>query len=60
MNDDLMLRVAERFSIEELAEAAQVTPRMFTQAFEEELFDNLHRLADIDLGFVLEEEDDEL
>jgi hypothetical protein len=44
MNEDLMLRIAERFSIEEMSEAALIT-----------------NLADIDLGFVIEEDDlDEL
>ena len=50
--------MAERFSLEELAEAALVTPFMFIQAFEDEILDNLGRLADIDHGFTIEEEDD--
>jgi hypothetical protein len=61
MNEDLMLRIAERFSIEEMSEAALITNFMFIQAFEEEILENLKRLADIDLGFVIEEDDlDEL
>jgi hypothetical protein len=54
MNEDLMLRIAERFSIEEMSEAALITNFMFIQAFEEEILENLKRLADIDLGFVIE------
>lgn len=57
MNEELMLRIAERFSIEELAEAALVTPSMFIQTFEEEILDNLDRLSDIDHGFTIEEEE---
>jgi hypothetical protein len=57
MNEDLMLRIAERFSIEEMSEAALITNFMFIQAFEEEILENLKRLADIDLGFVIEEDD---
>lgn len=57
MNEELMLRIAERFSIEELAEAALVTPFMFIQTFEDEVLDNLGRLSDIDHGFTIEEED---
>ena len=60
MNEDLRVRILERFSIEEMAEVARVTPFMFIQAFEDELLDNLERLADIDLGFVIEKEEDEL
>jgi hypothetical protein len=61
MNEDFMLRIAERFSIEEMSEAALITNFMFIQAFEEEILENLKRLADIDLGFVIEEDDlDEL
>ena len=57
MNEDLMLKMAERFSLEEIAEAALVTPFMFIQAFEDEILDNLSRLADIDHGFTIEEKD---
>jgi len=57
MNEDLMLRMAERFSLEEMAEAALITPFMFIQVFEDEVLDNLVRLSDIDHGFTIEEED---
>ena len=57
MNEDLMLKMAERFSLEEMAEAALITPFMFIQAFEDEILDNLNRLADIDHGFTYDEED---
>ena len=43
-----------------MAEVARITPFMFIQAFEDEILDNLERLADIDLGFVIEKEEDEL
>ena len=59
MNEDLRVRILERFSIEEMAEVARVTPFMFIQAFEDEILENLECLADIDLGFVIEREDDE-
>lgn len=57
MNEELMLRMAERFSLEEMAEAALITPFMFIQAFEDEILDNLGRLSDIDHGFTIEEKD---
>lgn len=60
MNEDLRVRILERFSLEEIAEAARVTPKMFLLSFEEEVLDNLDRLADIDLGFTIEREEDEL
>lgn len=61
MNEDLRVRILERFSIEEMAEVARITPFMFIQAFEDEILDNLNRLADIDHGFTYDEEDmDEL
>ncbi len=60
MNEDLKVRILERFSLEDIAEVARVTPAMFIQAFEDEILENLERLADIDLGFVIEKEEDEL
>jgi transcriptional regulator with XRE-family HTH domain len=60
MNEDLRIRILGRFSLEEIAEAARVTPSMFIQAFEDEILENLERLADIDLGFVIEKDTDEL
>jgi hypothetical protein len=60
MNEDLRVRILERFSLEEIAEAARVTPKMFLLTFEEEVLDNLDRLADIDIGFTIEKEEDEL
>tara|TARA_R100000951_G_scaffold88046_1_gene76047 strand:+ start:406 stop:588 length:183 start_codon:yes stop_codon:yes gene_type:complete len=60
MNEDLRVRILERFSLEEIAEAARVTPKMFLLSFEEEVLDNLDRLADIDIGFTIEKEEDEL
>lgn len=60
MNEDLRVRILERFSLEEIAEAARVTTKMFLLAFEEEVLDNLERLADIDIGFTIEKEEDEL
>lgn len=60
MNEDLRVRILERFSLEEIAEAARVTPKMFLLAFEEEVLDNLERLADIDIGFTIEKEEDGL
>jgi len=60
MNEDLKVRILERFSLEDIAEVARVTPVMFIQAFEDEILENLERLADIDLGFVIEKEEDEL
>ena len=60
MNEDLRVRILERFSLEEIAEAARVTPKMFLLTFEEEVLDNLDRPADIDIGFTIEKEEDEL
>lgn len=58
MNEDFMLRIAERFSVEELAEAALITNFMFIQAFEDEILDNLERLAELDAAFILTEEEE--
>lgn len=58
MNEDLRVRILERFSLEEIAEAARVTPKMFLLVFEEEVLDNLDRLADIDIGFLMEKEEE--
>lgn len=57
MNEDLMLRIAERFSLEEISEAAMITPFMIIQAFEDRVLDNLEALADIDHGFFIEDTD---
>mgnify|MGYP003676532558 CR=1 FL=1 len=59
MNEDFMLRIAERFSVEELAEVALITNFMFIQAFEDEILDNLERLAELDAAFILTEEEEE-
>ena len=59
MNEDLVTRIVDRFSIAELAEFVGITPRMFIDAFEDEILDNLTALADIDQGFVIEDDDDE-
>ena len=58
MNEDLRVRILERFSLEEIAEAARVSPKMFLLAFEDEVLDNLDRLADIDIGFLMEKEEE--
>jgi|TARA_B110000037_G_scaffold56825_1_gene69360 hypothetical protein len=58
MNEDFMLRIAERFSVEELAEVALITNFMFIQAFEDEILDNLERLAELDAAFILTEEEE--
>tara|TARA_R110001632_G_scaffold38349_1_gene96605 strand:+ start:227 stop:406 length:180 start_codon:yes stop_codon:yes gene_type:complete len=58
MNEDLRVRILERFSLEEIAEAARVTTAMFIQAFEDDILENLERLSDIDLGFVIEKEEE--
>jgi hypothetical protein len=61
MNEDLVTRIVDRFSILELAEVVGITPRMFITAFEDEIIDNLAALADIDQGFVIKDvvDDDE-
>jgi len=59
MNEDLVTRIVDRFSIAELAEVVGITPRMFIDAFEDEILDNLVALADIDQGFVIEDDADE-
>lgn len=59
MNEDLVTRIVDRFSIAELAEVVGITPRMFIDAFEDEILDNLTALADIDQGFVVEDDADE-
>tara|TARA_R100000951_G_scaffold56419_1_gene47411 strand:- start:342 stop:518 length:177 start_codon:yes stop_codon:yes gene_type:complete len=58
MNEDLRVRILERFSLEEIAEAARVSSKMFLLAFEDEVLDNLDRLADIDIGFLMEKEEE--
>ncbi len=52
MNEDLTIRILDRFSIEEIADAVGITPYMFIQAFADEIVDNLSALAEIDQGFV--------
>ena len=59
MNEGLVTRIVDRFSIAELAEVVGITPRMFIDAFEDEILDNLVALADIDQGFVIEDDADE-
>lgn len=59
MNEDLVTRIIDRFSIAELVEVVGITPRMFITAFEDEILDNLTALADIDQGFVIEDDVDE-
>jgi hypothetical protein len=59
MNEDLVTRIIDRFSITELVEVVGITPRMFIDAFEDEILDNLTALADIDQGFVIEDDVDE-
>lgn len=59
MNEDLVTRIIDRFSIAELVEVVGITPRMFIDAFEDEILDNLTALADIDQGFVIEDDVDE-
>ena len=57
MNEDLVTRIVDRFSILELAEVVGITPRMFITAFEDEILDNLTALADIDQGFITDTDD---
>ena len=59
MNEDLVTRIIDRFSIAELVEVVGITPRMFIDSFEDEILDNLTALADIDQGFVIEDDVDE-
>ena len=59
MNEDLVTRIVDRFSIAELAEVVGITPRMFIDTFEDEILDNLAALADIDQGFAIEDDTDE-
>tara|TARA_R110000744_G_scaffold34717_3_gene80709 strand:- start:998 stop:1180 length:183 start_codon:yes stop_codon:yes gene_type:complete len=59
MNKDLATRIADRFSIEEIADAVGITPHMFIQTFADEILDNISALADIDQGFVIQKEEEE-
>lgn len=59
MNKDLATRIADRFSIEDIADAVGITTHMFIQMFADEILDNLNALADIDQCFVTEKEEEE-
>lgn len=62
MNTDLLTKLSDRFTIEELAGICGITYPMFAEAFSNEILESLDALADIDQAFNtdLDEDADEL
>lgn len=58
MNSSLANKLIDRFSIEEIAEVVGITPHMFVQAFSDDIVDNLDSFGEIDLGFLIEKEEE--
>ena len=58
MNSSLANKIIDRFSIEEIAEVVGITPHMFVQAFADDIVDNLDSFGEIDLGFLIEKEEE--
>jgi|TARA_R110002167_G_scaffold351398_2_gene563945 hypothetical protein len=58
MNSDLATKIADRFSIEDIADATGITTNMFIQAFADEIMDNLSALSEIDQAFDTQGEED--
>lgn len=58
MNSSLANKLIDRFSIEEIAEVVGITPHMFVQAFSDDIVDNLDSFGEIDLGFLVEKEEE--
>ena len=58
MNSSLANKIIDRFSIEEIAEIVGITPHMFVQAFSDDIVDNLDSFGEIDLGFLIEKEEE--
>lgn len=57
MNEYLLTKLSDRFTVDELADALGITLPMFCEAFYEEIMENLDTLAEIDQGFVVSKED---
>jgi len=58
MDNDLATKIADRFSIEDIADAAGISTNMFIQAFVDEIMDNLAALSEIDQAFETQGEED--
>jgi|TARA_R110000744_G_scaffold124299_2_gene229801 hypothetical protein len=58
MNSDLATKIADRFSIEDIADATGISTNMFIQAFADEIMDNLSALSEIDQAFDTQGEED--
>jgi len=58
MDNDLATKIADRFSIEDIADATGISTHMFIQAFVDEIMDNLAALSEIDQAFETQGEED--